>query len=87
MIWLDVVEYDGKVWVLAGRHSDEQGGAGDSAGAWCSADAGKTWTHGPTPWPATHGDGVTATEADGIVMASGNQILSSTYRLKAAASK
>jgi hypothetical protein len=86
MMWLDAVVYDGKVWVLAGRKSDEPGAAGDSTGAWYSADAGKTWTHVPAPWPATHADGVTATDADGIVMASGNQIATSTYRLKRAAS-
>jgi hypothetical protein len=83
MMWMDVVVYDGKVWVLAGRHSDIPGGAGDSAGAWWSEDAGKTWTHMPAPWPPTHADGVEATEKGGIVMASGNQILTSVYRLKA----
>lgn len=82
MMWMDVVVYDQKVWVLAGRKSDEPGGQGDAAGAWYSADAGKTWTHVPAPWPPTHADGVEATQADGIVMASGNQILTSTYRLK-----
>jgi hypothetical protein len=56
-------------------------------GAWYSADAGKTWTHVPAPWPPTHADGVEATEHDGIVMASGNQILTSVYRLKADESK
>ena len=44
MMWMDVIVYDGKVWVLAGRKSDEPGAAGDSAGAWHSADDGKTWT-------------------------------------------
>jgi hypothetical protein len=82
MMWIDVTTYDGKVWVLAGRKSDEPGAPGDQSGAWWSADAGKTWTHVDAPWPATHADGVTATNADGIVMAGGNQIASSTYRLK-----
>jgi hypothetical protein len=82
MMWLDATVYDDKIWVLAGRQSDEPGGQGDHAGAWCSADAGKTWTHVTAPWPATHADGIAATDVDGIVMAGGNQILSSTYRLK-----
>ena len=86
MMWMDVVVYDGKVWVLAGRHSDIPVG-GDSSGAWYSSDAGKTWTHVQAPWPPTHADGVEATEKDGIVMAGGNQIASSTYRLKVEESK
>jgi hypothetical protein len=87
MIWMDTVVYDDKVWILAGRKSDEPGAPGDDAGAWWSADAGKTWTHVKTPWVATHADGVWASDADGIVMASGNQILMNTYRLKKADSK
>ena len=87
MMWIDVVVYDDKVWVLAGRKSDEPGAPGDSSGAWWSADAGKSWTYVQAPWPPTHADGVTATDADGIVMAGGNQIASSTYRLKAEDSK
>jgi len=87
MMWIDVVVYDDKVWVLAGRKSDEPGAAGDWSGAWYSADAGKTWTHVPAPWPPTHADGVTATETDGIVMAAGNQIGMSTYRLRIEESK
>jgi hypothetical protein len=82
MMWIDAVVYDGKVWVLAGRKSDVYGGEGDSTGAWWSADAGKTWTHVDAPWPATHADGVTATEQDGIVMASGNQVFGKVFRLK-----
>ena len=84
MMWMDVVAYDGKVWVLAGRKSDEPGGQGDSGGAWCSTDAGKTWAHVPAPWPPTHADGVEATDADGIVMAGGNRVSTNTYRLKKA---
>jgi hypothetical protein len=41
MMWIDPVVYDGKVWILAGRKSDEPGAAGDDAGAWWSADAAK----------------------------------------------
>lgn len=82
MMWMDVVVYDRKVWVLAGRKSDEPGAQGDSSGAWYSVDAGKSWTHVAAPWPPTHADGVEATDAGGIVMASGNQVLLSTYRLK-----
>lgn len=83
MMWIDVVVYDDKVWVLAGRKSDEPLPGGDSSGAWWSADAGKTWNYVKAPWPTTHADGVTATEKDGIVMAGGNGIATSTYRLKA----
>lgn len=83
MMWLDATVYDEKVWVLAGRKSDEPGALGDSSGAWYSSDAGKTWTKIDAPWPATHADGVESTPADGIVMASGNQILNRTFRLKA----
>jgi hypothetical protein len=82
MMWIDVCVYDNKVWVLAGRATDDPLPAGDSSGAWWSADAGKSWTYVKAPWPTTHADGVTATDADGIVMASGNGISTHTYRLK-----
>ena len=41
MMWIDTVVYDNKVWVLAGRKSDDPGAPGDSTGAWYSAGFGK----------------------------------------------
>ena len=82
-MWIDVAEYDGKIWALSGRSEVDQ--FLDEGGAWYSTDAGRTWLNSGVTWPATHADGVEATPADGIVMASGNKILDNVYRLKAKA--
>ena len=80
-MWIDVAEYDGKIWALSGRSNVND--LLDEGGAWYSTDAGRTWVDSGVTWPATHADGVEATEADGIIMASGNKIIDNVYRLKA----
>ena len=84
-MWIDVAEYDGKTWALAGRSL--QGLIGDEGGAWYSTDAGVTWHEVSPPWGNTHADGVEATDADGIVYASGNRMQQGVVQLKASGSR
>jgi hypothetical protein len=54
----------------------------DMADCWYSADLGVTWVPHPAPWPATHADGIEATDDLGIAMASGYGMSQSSFRLR-----
>jgi len=77
--WHGTARYDGKLWALTGATPSNNGAA------YWSADGGATWT-GPVtvPWGGSHADAVTATEVDGITIASGNGHGTNTYRLQRA---
>lgn len=76
-MWIDTAVYDQKIWALAGRAADGL----DAGGAYYSTDAGQTWNSTPGPWPPSHADGITATDADGITMASGFGINQGVFQL------
>ncbi len=79
-VWNATAVYDGKIWKLTGN-----AGTNIVDTCWWSEDGGANWTQiDPPLWGVSHADAVCVTDADGIVLASGNLQEGNVYTLKAA---
>jgi len=74
-----VAAYDDRLWSTTGA------GGANLEGCSSSQDYGQTWVEHTPPWGASHADGITATEEDGITVATGNLQGQNVFSMKRAA--